>query len=196
VIAGRGRSRIEPLGALSPVFVLLLAACGAARSAPAGSGRAGTGFPQRATVTTAAEICGNAVDDNGNGLAEEGCGIPGGLVGFVAAWDESTADVDLRVIDPSGELAETGRPTGSGFVKERDCPGRDGECRSRNVENVYLERGELLRGDYRVQLRLVSMGSEEPPIEVRLAARLGQKSYAAVVSLRRVEESWEAVLRL
>jgi hypothetical protein len=81
-------------------------------------------------------------------------------------------------------------------VKERDCPGRDGECRSRNIENVYLERGEILRGDYRVHLRLVSMGGEEPPIEVRFAARLGQKSFGAVVSLRRVEESWEAVLHL
>jgi hypothetical protein len=181
---------------LAPVVGLTLAACGSGTRAPSGPARAGAGLPQRVTVTTAAETCGNAVDDNGNGLAEEGCGIPSGLVGFVAAWDEPTADVDLRVIDPSGELAETGRPTGSGLVKERDCPGRDGECRSRNVENVYLERGEILRGEYRVHLRLVSMGGEEPPIEVRFAARLGQKSYAAAVSLRRVEESWEAVLRL
>ena len=181
---------------LAPVVMLSVAACGSGTRAPAASGRAGAGLPQRTAVSTAAEICGNAVDDNGNGLAEEGCGIPGGLVGFVAAWDEPTADVDLRVIDPSGELAETGRSTGSGLVKERDCPGRDGECRSRNVENVYLERGEILRGDYRVHLRLVSIGGEEPPIEVRFAARLGQKSYGAVVSLRRVEESWEVILRL
>lgn len=180
----------------APGACLVLAACGSGAPAPVAPGRAGAGLPQRAAVTTSAEICGNAVDDNGNGLAEEGCGIPGGLVGFVAAWDEPTADVDLRVIDPSGELAETGRPTGSGLVKERDCPGRDGDCRSRNIENVYLERGEILRGDYRVHLRLVSIGGEEPPIEVRFAARLGQKSYGAVVSLRRVEESWEVVLRL
>lgn len=181
---------------LAPVALLSLAACGSGARAPETPESAGAGLPQRATVTTAAETCGNAVDDNGNGLAEEGCGIPGGLVGFVAAWDEPTADVDLRVIDPNGELAETGRSTGSGLVKERDCPGRDDECRSRNVENVYLERGEILRGDYRVHLRLVSIGGEEPPIEVRFAARLGQKSYGAVVSLRRVEESWEVVLRL
>jgi tRNA (guanosine-2'-O-)-methyltransferase len=181
---------------LAPACLLSLAACGSGTPEAAAPGRAGAGLPLRATVSTAAEICGNAVDDNGNGLAEEGCGIPGGLVGFVAAWDEPTADVDLRVIDPSGELAEMGRPTGSGLVKERDCPGRDGECRSRNVENVYLERGEILRGDYRVHLRLVSIGGEEPPIEVRFAARLGQKSYGAVVSLRRVEESWEVVLHL
>lgn len=180
---------------IAPVF-LLFAACGAGAPGPAASESASQGLPLRATASTAAEICGNAVDDNGNGLADEGCGIPSGLVGFIAAWDEATADVDLRVIDPSGELAETGRSTGSGLVKERDCPGRDGECRSRNVENVYLERGEILRGDYRVHLRLVSIGGEEPPIEVRFAARLGQKSYGAVVSLRRVEESWEVVLRL
>jgi hypothetical protein len=181
---------------LAPVLGFSLLACGSATREPTASGRAGSGLPERATVSTAAETCGNALDENGNGLADEGCGIPSGLVGFLAAWDEPTADVDLRVIDPSGELAETGRPTGSGLVKERDCPGRDGECRSRNVENVYLERGEILRGDYRVHLRLVSIGGEEPPIEVRFAARLGQKSYGAVVSLRRVEDSWEVMLRL
>ncbi len=99
------------------------------------------------------------------------------------------------MIDPNGELAESGRPTSSGLVKERDCPGRDGECRGRNLENVYLERGELLAGDYRVLVRLVSMGAAEPPIEVRFAARLGQRSYGAVLALRRVEEDWRRVLR-
>jgi len=153
------------------------------------------GLPVRAAVTTAPELCGNALDDDGNGLADEGCGLPTGLADFVVAWDEPTADVDLRVIDPNGELAETGRPTSSGLVKERDCPGRDAECRGRNLESVYLERGELLGGDYRVLVRLVSMGAEEPPIEVRFSARLGQRSYGALVALRRVEEDWRLVLR-
>jgi hypothetical protein len=146
-------------------------------------------------VTTGPELCGNALDDNENGLADEGCGTPSGLVGFMLAWDEPTVDVDLRVIDPNGELAETGRPTASGLVKERDCPGREGECRSRNVEQVYLERNDVLRGDYRVWIRLVSLGTAEPPVQVRFSARLAQKSHSALISLERVEDDWETVLR-
>jgi hypothetical protein len=152
-------------------------------------------LPLRAAVTTGPELCGNALDDNENGLADEGCGTPSGLVGFMLAWDEPTVDVDLRVIDPNGELAETGRPTASGLVKERDCPGREGECRSRNVEQVSLERNDVLRGDYRVRIRLVSLGTAEPPVQVRFSARLAQKSHSALISLERVEDDWETVLR-
>jgi hypothetical protein len=152
-------------------------------------------LPLRAAVTTGPELCGNALDDNENGLADEGCGTPSGLVGFMLAWDEPTVDVDLRVIDPNGELAETGRPTASGLVKERDCPGREGECRSRNVEQVYLERNDVLRGDSRVRIRRVSLGTAEPPVQVRFSARLAQKSHSALISLERVEDDWETVLR-
>jgi tRNA (guanosine-2'-O-)-methyltransferase len=169
--------------------------------APQGAGSTearagGAGLPLRAAVPTAPELCGNAVDDNGNGLADEGCGMQTGALAFLAAWDEPSADVDLRVIDPDGELAETGRPTASGLVKERDCPGRDGECRGKNLENVYLEQGEVLRGDYRVRIRLVSLGVAEPPIAVRFAARLGPRAYGALVTLDRAEVDWEVVLKL
>jgi len=182
-------------GATALALLSLAVACSKEQPPRVPQGPSGLGLPLRAAATTAPELCGNALDDNENGLAEEGCGTPTGLIGFVAAWDEPSADVDLRVIDPNGELAETGRPTGSGLVKERDCPGRDGECRGRNVEHVYLERSEVLRGDYRVRIRLVSLGAAEPPVEVRFSARVGQKSHGALLSLRRVEEDWETVLR-
>ena len=161
--------------------------------APAVSGE---GLPEAVQVPSSPELCGNALDDNGNGLADEGCGIATGLVQFLVAWDEPNADVDLRVTDPNGELAETGRPTASGLVKERDCPGRDGECRGRNLENVYLEQGELVRGEYRVRIRLVSLSGAEPPISVRFAARLGARAYSAVFTLKRVEADFETVIRL
>lgn len=182
------------------VAASLLAALASGCAAPPRPGAAardgGASLPLRVAVPSAPELCGNAVDDNGNGLADEGCGIQTGALAFLAAWDEASADVDLRIIDPDGELAETGRPTASGLVKERDCPGRDGECRGKNLENVYLEQGEVVRGDYRVRIRLVSLGLAEPPIAVRFAARLGPRAYGTVVLLDRAEVDWEIVLRL
>lgn len=178
------------------LLAALAGACTAPSSATPSARDSGASLPLRAAVPTAPELCGNAVDDNGNGLPDEGCGIQSGALAFLVAWDEPSADVDLRVIDPEGELAETGRPTASGLVKERDCPGRDGECRGRNLENVYLEQGEVLRGDYRVRIRLVSLGVAEPPIGVRFAARLGPKAYAALVTLDRAEVDWEILLKL
>lgn len=180
----------------SLVLAALALGCAARQPAAKGVAVSAEGLPESTLVTSAPEVCGNALDDNGNGLADEGCGIATGAVQFLVAWDELNADIDLRVTDPNGELAETGRPTATGLVKERDCPGRDGECRGRNLENVYLEQGELVRGEYRVRIRLVSLNGAEPPIAVRFAARLGPRAYSAVFTLKRVESDFETVIRL
>jgi hypothetical protein len=152
--------------------------------------------PLTACAPTGPETCENAVDDNCNGVIDEGCEQRGGLVQFMIAWDKPASDVDLRVVDPNGELVEVGRPAESGLLKERDCPGRSGECRGKNLENVFLEGNEPLRGSYRVKIRLESLGGETPPISVRFAARLGQKSFAADLTLDRPEAERDFVLRL
>lgn len=175
----------------------LSTACGARGPKDAEPARIASGAaPPRASVTAGPERCADAVDDNGNGLADEGCGIPSGLIQFLVAWDEPGADVDLRVTDPNGELCEVGRPTESGLVKERDCPGRNGECRGKNYENVYLEGSDLLRGKYRIRVRLESTGGADPPVRVRLSARLGPRSYGAGFSFERPDTDWEVVLDL
>lgn len=175
----------------------LSVACGASGHKEPEPARAASGeVLPRAVVTAGPERCADAVDDNGNGLADEGCGIPSGLIQFMVAWNEPSADVDLRVTDPNGELCEVGRPTESGLVKERDCPGRNGECRGKNYENVYLEGGELLRGKYRIRVRLESTGGADPPVRVRLAARLGPRSYGGGFAFERPDTDWEVVLDL
>ena len=128
---------------------------------------------------TGPERCFNATDDNCNGIVDEGCGISTGLLQFVVAWDKPAADVDLEVTDPNGELAEVERASESGLVKEHDCPGQNNECQGQNLENVYLEGTEVTRGSYRVRVRLEKLGSEDPPVEVRLGARVGPKTYRA-----------------
>jgi hypothetical protein len=147
-------------------------------------------------VPTGPELCFNATDDNCNGIIDEGCGIRTGLVQFMIAWNEPRADVDLRVTDPNGELVEVGRTAQSGLLKERDCPGRNGECRGQNYENVYLESGDPPRGEYRVRVRLEALNGENPPIVVSFGARVGQKTYGLSFPLDAPEAERELVFRL
>lgn len=180
----------------SPAWLTLLAttlvSCGGAPAPAATAPAPGTlDVPPlaSATLVTAPETCSNAADDNQNGLIDEGCGAPVGLVQFIAGWSAPKADVDLRVVDPNGELIEVGRVAKSGLTKDRDCPGRAVECQGRNLENVYLTEREPLKGEYRVRLRLEALGGEPPPIVVTLGARLGQivRSYELLLDAPETE---------
>lgn len=178
---------------------LVLAGCGA-RPATSKTSAGRDSFDETglasATTPTSAEICGNAADDNQNGLIDEGCGLSLGVVQFLAGWSATKADVDLRVTDPNGELIEVGRVARSGLTKDRDCPGRGSECQGRNLENVYLAEGEPLKGEYRLRLRLESLGGESPPIRVKLGARLGALSRSYDVDLEAPESEREIRLQL
>lgn len=180
-------------------FGLALAACGAPSPPPAAAPSASAGDEAslaNATTATGPELCSNASDDNRNGLIDEGCGLSLGLVQFLAGWDAAKADVDLRVVDPNGELIEVGRVARSGLTKDRDCPGRASECQGRNLENVYLAEGQPVKGEYRLRLRLESLGGEAPPIRVHLGARLGAISRSYEVSLETPEAEREIRFKL
>jgi hypothetical protein len=171
----------------------LLTACGSSASPAASAAVPPTGGASLASATTAtgAEVCSNATDDNQNGIIDEGCGLSMGLVQFVAGWSAPKADVDLRVIDPNGDLIEVGRVARSGLTKDRDCPGRGSECQGRNFENVYLAEGEPVSGEYRLRLRLESLGGETPPIRVVLGTRLGGTARSFEVALEAPEAERE-----
>lgn len=189
------RLGIAPRTAL--VAALLLGSCGRGasekRAASAAAASSATSEVVAAgCVSTGPERCFDATDDNCNGIIDEGCGIETGPVQFAIAWEQPGADVDLLVTDPSGELAEVGRPLASGLVKQRDCPGRGAECRGRNMENVYLDAADAPRGTYRVRIVLESLGNESPPVRVRFGARVGGRSYGTVVKLERQASGYEA----
>jgi|SRR5882724_500652 len=178
---------------------LLLAGCSGAKPRPplALAAEPSDNAPlSSATTATAPEVCANAADDNQNGLIDEGCGLSLGLVQFLAGWSAAKADVDLRVVDPNGELIEVGRVARSGLTKDRDCPGRGTECQGKNLENVYLAEGEPLKGEYRLRLRLESLGGESPPIRVTVGARLGALSRSYEVQLETPEAEHEIRLKL
>jgi hypothetical protein len=99
------------------------------------------------------------------------------------------------VVDPNGDLIEVGRVARSGLTKDRDCPGRGSECQGKNLENVYLAEGEPLKGEYRLRLRLESLGGETPPIHVTLGARLGGASRSYDVELETPESEREIRLK-
>ncbi|HEY6561175.1 MAG TPA: hypothetical protein VI072_28075 [Polyangiaceae bacterium] len=151
---------------------------------------------RRVCIPTAPERCFDARDDNCNGIIDEGCGVHTGVVQFVIAWDKPSADVDLLVTDPNGELVEVARRTQSGLLKERDCPGAAGDCAGQNLENIYLEEGDPLRGTYRVRVRLEKLGIDNPPVLVTLGARVGSRTYAFEFRLSRAEEERELVVEL
>ncbi|MFO0564454.1 MAG: hypothetical protein U0263_02270 [Polyangiaceae bacterium] len=151
---------------------------------------------KQACTPSGPELCFNARDDNCNGIIDEGCGVPTGLVQFVAAWNQPNADVDLEVTDPNGELAEVGRASKSGLLKDRDCPGKSNGCARQNFENVYLEEGDPVRGKYRVRVRLEKLGGENPPISVMLGARVGPKTYSMEFELQKPDDERVVVLEL
>jgi len=150
----------------------------------------------QACVPTGPERCFDARDDNCNGVIDEGCGVRTGIVDFQIAWSAPTADVDLLVTDPRGELVEVGRPSAAGLVKERDCPGRKQECKGVNLENVYLDRSEAKRGRYKVRIRLERLDGEDAPIHVTFGARVGPKVYSAEIDLTRPEDQKDLVFEL
>lgn len=145
-------------------------------------------------VPTGVERCFDALDDNCNGIIDEGCGLQTGLLQFAIAWSEPV-DVDLRVEGPDATVADTAHASPVGLLKDRDCKGTS-DCHGQNVENVFLAEGWPRRGRYKVSVRLEDARSEELPIRVRLSARIGQRVLTGVVLLeeRREEKGFEFTL--
>lgn len=143
--------------------------------------------PLAACTPTGVELCFNAIDDNCNGVIDEGCGVRTGLLQFAIAWERGP-DVDLVVTDPRGELPRPGEATASGLRKDRDCGTvRDG-CQGQNLENVYLEGEAPLRGRYQVEVKLQRADASQLPVRVRLGVRIGPRTHAFEIELTRPGE--------
>lgn len=142
----------------------------------------------QACTPTGPEICFNAIDDNCNGVIDEGCGSCTGVLQFAVAWGDSPADVDLIVTDPLGaRIFEGNKATPSGLRLDQDCP-RDPECRGQNVENVCFEGAEPPKGKYKVEIKLNELNGAKVPIQARFGARIGSRTMGADVVLEKPED--------
>lgn len=129
---------------------------------------------EEACVPTGPERCLDARDDNCNGLIDEGCGLPMGLVNVLVAWERDDAEVRLEVADPTGAFADPHHGTEGGLVKLHEC---GAGCAAPRYEHVIAGE-DALPGRYQVAVRVGKLGSGAEPLRVRVAAQLGLRSYA------------------
>lgn len=127
---------------------------------PSGSVSVRVQTPAQAGVTVvdnycnagAAEVC-NGLDDNCNGVIDEGCGYNTGNIQITLAWSTG-ADLDMYVTDPSGytiSYQNTRSPTGGHL--DHDARGACNRRQANNtVENVYWNAPNPPSGQYQVEV--------------------------------------------
>ena len=100
----------------------------------------------------AAEQC-NGLDDNCNGVIDEGCGYNTGNIQITLAW-ATGADLDMYVTDPSGytiSYQNTRSPTGGHL--DHDARGACNRRQANNtIENVYWDSPQPPSGRYQVEV--------------------------------------------
>jgi tRNA (guanosine-2'-O-)-methyltransferase len=193
----------------STLAALVLAACAAKAPAPKApqaqpqgperSGQAsalhqGVSTVQSSCKAGSAEAC-NALDDDCDGVIDDGCGYSGGGVQVTVAWD-SGADIDLYVRDPSGESVfynnDKRRSPVGGFLDHTargQC--RPGEAAS-NVENAYWPE-PAPTGTYVVELHYFGPCGQAAETQVTLSVAVHGRVVGVYRYTLKPEERTDAV---
>jgi tRNA (guanosine-2'-O-)-methyltransferase len=176
----------RPLRAAALFGAMALVGCGPRGARPSAKAADGSGLapvhvspPTGTTIDegctpTGPELCFNAIDDNCNGVMDEGCGELTGVLQVAIAWASSPADVNLALVTPAGERVppDHARAMPSGFSTWRDCPD-DNACGGQNAENIAFDGLDPPRGHYVVEVTLADLRGAEVPVRVHLGARIG-----------------------
>jgi len=133
------------------------------------------GIPVPATCTPSGpEICFDAIDNNCNGVIDEGCGVGTGPLQFEIAWPDGP-DVDLKVTyRKKGDTAD--RPLAE-LTKDKECGRPQNNCHGQNIENVFFSGDRPPPGLYVVELKLDN-DDVRGPVQVHFGARLGSRTIA------------------
>jgi hypothetical protein len=146
----------------------------------------GTPDPIRCAPSGKLEQCFNALDDNCDGLIDEGCGVPSGPLQITLAWGDNPADLDLAVSDPEGRrVSRSARQTGQ-LRLDRNCP--DESCADANQETVVNSEPAL--GLYLVEVRsVVGPASRTPryPVRATLGIRYFERNLSFALELGAAE---------
>jgi hypothetical protein len=196
-------SRLLYRGVLASALavVVLLAACTPGPVAGADSVNTLSGSAvrtvrglQNGCTPTGADLCFNAKDDNCDGVVDEGCGEPTGVVQVLAAWSEANVDVSLDLALPTGQHVNAGTRALAGFRFDRDCPREN--CAGQNYESIVSERPIVGNGTFTVEVRLEALGAAVAPIVVNLSARVGSALYTTSVELTPLQDKATAAFSL
>jgi hypothetical protein len=141
---------------------------------------------EAACVTTGVERCFDAIDDNCNGLIDEGCGIASGSFQAILAWSSAAADVDLALVIPSGARIGQSNRAREGFKLDRNCP--LDACVGQNFESIVYDGVEPPKGVYVVEVRLGTLGGGNLPIRGHLGLRVGGRTLGASVELTSTDD--------
>lgn len=98
------------------------------------------------------EVC-NGLDDNCNGVIDEGCGFSSGHIQITLAWSTG-ADLDLYVTDPMGfVISYQNRRSPSGGHLDHDARGACVRSQSgATIENIYWNTQNPPRGSYQIEV--------------------------------------------
>ena len=101
----------------------------------------------------AQEAC-NGLDDNCNGIIDEGCGYASGNIQITLGW-ATGADLDMYVTDPQGaSINYSATQSPSGGHLDHDARGACASYQpgAYNTENVYWDQAQPPQGNYAVEV--------------------------------------------
>ncbi len=142
----------------------------------------------------AAEAC-NGLDDDCDGVIDNGCGYSSGGVQVTIGWDTG-ADIDLYVTDPSGEtIYYNAKHRHSPLGGELDHDAR-GDCRPEQdhprVENAYWP-SPAPKGEYAVDLQYFGPCGDTKQTHVVMSVAVGGRVLGSFRYALRPEERVRAL---